>query len=191
MRKLIVVAHPNPDGFAHRIAKRFARVSEDIWHKVRVINLYDKKYKQEYLVLDDRNKPVDDPKLSYMQEQIGWAEEIVFTYPVWWYDAPAILKNWFDVNFASGFAYKYKKNSLFPEQFLQWKKARFFVTTGSPTWLWYTPVWWGVWINMVIGRLAFVGMWTKSFTIFGNMVKYSGKKDRDRFLAKVERVARR
>jgi len=44
---------------------------------------------------------------------------------------------------------------------------------------------------MIVGRLGFVGIWTKSFTVFGNMIKYRDKKHRDRFLAKVERVARR
>lgn len=191
MRKLIVVAHPNPHGFAHRIAKKFARVSEEQWHDVRTIDLYDDKHKQSYLHLNDHNKPIDDPKLSYMQEQITRAQEFIFSYPVWWYDAPAILKNWFDVNFASGFAYKYKSGSLLPHQLLKGKTARFFVTTGAPTWLRYTPVWWGVWINMIVGRLLFVGIWTKSFTIFGNMIKYRDKKHRDIFLAKVEKIARR
>lgn len=191
MRKLIITAHPNPHGFTHKIAQRFERVSLDTGHGVRVIDLYDSKIRQDFLVLDAKNKPKQDPHITFMQEQITWAEEIIFCYPVWWYDAPAILKNWFDVNLASGFAYKYKDGSLLPHQLLRGKKARFFVTTGSPTWLWYTPVGWGVWINMVIWRLAFVGIWTKSFTIFGNMIKYRDKKHRDRFLEKVERVARR
>lgn len=191
MRKLLITAHPNPNGFTHKIAKTFSTVSESCGHEIRVINLYDSDLRQDFLVLDAKNKPIDDPYISYMQEQITWAEEIIFVYPVWWYDAPAILKNWFDVNLTSGFAYKYKDNWLLPHQFLKGKKARFFVTTGSPTWLWYTPVGWGVWINMVVWRLAFVGIWTKSFTIFGNMIKYRDEKHRERFLAKVERVAKR
>jgi len=191
MRKLLITAHPNPNGFTHKIANTFFAVSEDCGHEVRIINLYDSDLRQDFLILDAKNKPTNDPHISYMQEQITWAEELIFIYPVWWYDAPAILKNWFDVNLASGFAYKYKDNWLLPQQFLKGKKARFFVTTGSPAWLWYTPVGWGVWINMVVWRLAFVGIWTKSFTIFGNMVKYRDKKHREKFLAKVERVAKR
>jgi len=56
---------------------------------------------QSYLRLDDHNKPIVDPKISWMQEQITWADELVFVYPIWWYDAPAILKNWFDVNMSA------------------------------------------------------------------------------------------
>ena len=39
--------------------------------------------------------------------KIKEADEIVFCFPVWWGDAPAILKNWLDYNFTSGFAFKY------------------------------------------------------------------------------------
>lgn len=75
-----------------------------------------------------------------MQEQISRADQLVFIYPIWWYDAPAILKNWFDVNMSSGFAYRYRKNSMIPHQYLRGKTARFFVTAGAPSWLWYTPI---------------------------------------------------
>jgi putative NADPH-quinone reductase len=117
-------------------------VSEECGHEVRMIDLYDPSLRQDFLLLDDHNKPLVQDHVLQMQELITWADELVFVYPVWWYDAPAIVKNWFDLNFAAGFAYKYKKESLLPHQFLRGKSARFFVTTGSPTWLRYTPVGW-------------------------------------------------
>jgi len=150
MHKLIITAHPNSDGFTHRIAKRFSTVSKKHGHKVRLLNLYDDTLRQKFLVLDDKNKPVEDKHIVFMQKQITWADQLVFIYPIWWYDAPAILKNWFDVNMSSGFAYKYKKNSLIPHQYLRGKTARFFVTTGAPSWLWYTPIGRGIFINMII-----------------------------------------
>lgn len=191
MKKLIVVAHPNSHGFAHRIAETFVRVSESCGHSVRMINLYDSQYLQWYLQLDDHNKQIADDKVTWMQEQISRADQLVFVYPIWWYDAPAILKNWFDVNMSSGFAYRYRKNSLIPYQYLRGKTARFFVTAGAPLWLWYTPIGRWIFINMIIGRLGFVGIWTKSFTMFGNMGKYRDSKHRETFLKKVEKIARR
>ncbi len=191
MHKLIIIAHPNPDGFTHHIAKKFVTISEDCGHTVRMIDLYDQKHLQWYLQLDEHNKQLPDDKVAWMQEQISRADQLVFVYPIWWYDAPAILKNWFDVNMSSGFAYRYRKNSMIPHQYLRGKTARFFVTAGAPSWLWYTPIGRWILINMVIGRLGFVGVWTKSFTMFGNMAKYRDKKHRDRFLAKVEKIARR
>jgi putative NADPH-quinone reductase len=109
MKKLIIVAHPNPNGFAHHIAKTFAESSIKKGHEVETINLYDAEWKQDYLMLDHTNKPSEDPKKEKIQSRITRADELVFTFPLRRFDCPAILKNFLDVNFSSGFAYKYKK----------------------------------------------------------------------------------
>jgi NAD(P)H dehydrogenase (quinone) len=41
------------------------------------------------------------------QEKIQKAEALVFIYPNWWSDCPAILKGWFDKVWSYGFAYQY------------------------------------------------------------------------------------
>jgi len=66
-----------------------------------LIDLYDEKNKQDFLYLDEKNKAILDDRVTEMQKHISWAEELVFVYPVRRYDAPAILKNWFDVNFSA------------------------------------------------------------------------------------------
>jgi len=101
MHKLIITAHPNPDGFTHHIAKRFSAVSKKNGHKVRILDLYDDSLRQEFLTLNKKNHPIESKHLIFMQKQITWADQLVFVYPIWWYDAPAILKNWFDVNMSS------------------------------------------------------------------------------------------
>lgn len=108
MNKLLLTAHPNPDGFTHKIAATYQQHSEEKNHNVKIIDLYDPQRKQDFLILDKTNRPVDDPLRSTMQDLITRADEIVFIFPVWWFDAPAILKNWFDINMTQGFAFKYK-----------------------------------------------------------------------------------
>lgn len=44
-----------------------------------------------------------------LQAKIQAADEMVFIFPIWWVNMPAILKNFFDTVFTSGFAYRYKK----------------------------------------------------------------------------------
>lgn len=66
-----------------------------------MINLYDPSMMQDFLKLDEKNRSILDERSNYMQEQISWADQMVFVYPVRRYDAPAILKNWFDVNMSS------------------------------------------------------------------------------------------
>lgn len=119
MRKLIITAHPNSQGFTHEIAERFSVVSKERQHSVHLIDLYDPSIRQDFLQLDAINRPTDDPHIASMQKEVSWAEELIFVYPVWWYDAPAILKNWFDVNLANGFAYSYQKSGLLPKQHLR------------------------------------------------------------------------
>ncbi len=118
MRKLVITAHPNPQGFTHKMAQRFIETSERHGHECFLMNLYDEKRRQEYLMLDHMNKPIPDHTREEIQQKITRADELVFIFPLWNFDAPAILKNWIDVNFSSGFAYRYKPGSLLPHRFL-------------------------------------------------------------------------
>lgn len=128
MKKLIIVAHPNPQGSAHKIAQTFIETSKEWGHDIFLMNLYDAERKQEYLMLGENGKPLPDAKKEAIQEKISRADELVFIFPLWNFDAPAILKNRIDVNFSSGFAFRYKKGSLLPHRFLKGKTARIIFT---------------------------------------------------------------
>ncbi|WP_367125116.1 NAD(P)H-dependent oxidoreductase [Streptomyces phytohabitans] len=39
------------------------------------------------------------------QEKVGWADALVFQFPLWWFGPPAILKGWFDRVLVQGFAF--------------------------------------------------------------------------------------
>lgn len=119
MKKLIITAHPNPEGFTHKIARRFIAAAQKAGHECFLMNLYDAERTQDYLMLDHMNKAIPDNKRELIQQKITRADEIVFIFPLWNFDAPAILKNWVDVNFSSGFAYRYKPGSLLPHRFLK------------------------------------------------------------------------
>lgn len=92
------------------------------------MNLYSEERKQDYLQLDHMNKAIPDNKREEIQKKILWADELVFVFPLWNFDAPAIMKNWVDVNFSSGFAYRFKPGSLLPHRFLKGKTARIIFT---------------------------------------------------------------
>ncbi len=89
-------------------------------------------------MMSETNRYLDDPLREKHQEQITRADEICFFFPLWWFDCPAILKNWFDVNYTSGFAYKYRSGKAIPEKLLKGKSVRIFVTAGGPSWLYKT-----------------------------------------------------
>lgn len=132
MNKLIITAHPNPHGFTHKIAERFVKVSEEKGHECYVMNLYCDEWKQDYLMLGEDNKPLADPKKAAVQEKIKWADELVFIFPLRRFDAPAVLKNWLDVNMTTKFAYIYRPGNLLPQRLLLGKTARVIFTAGAP-----------------------------------------------------------
>lgn len=187
MNKLIIKAHPNPDWFSHQIAEKYKKASED-HHELKVIDLYNAQFKQEFLTLDEKNQPTHDELRKMMQELVLRADELVFVYPVWRGDAPAILKNWFDTNITSWFAYKYNWSTI-PDKLLSGKKATIFCTTWWPQWVNYT-LWLCHWATWKWNRLWYCGIWLKKFTVFSDMSKYRFPEDRLNMLAKVEEIAK-
>ncbi|MEM4246922.1 MAG: NAD(P)H-dependent oxidoreductase [Candidatus Woesearchaeota archaeon] len=59
------------------------------------------------------------------QDKIRASDSLVFIYPVWWADCPAILKGFFDRVFTQGFAFDNE-----PKGILTGKKAAVMISTG-------------------------------------------------------------
>ena len=190
MKKLIITAHPNPKGFTHSIAERFIAVSQQHDHECFLMNLYSDERKQDYLTLGEDNKPLPDAKRVAVQDKIAWADELVFIFPLWNFDAPAVMKNWVDTNFSSGFAYRYKPGSLLPHRFLTGKSARILLTAGSSSWVIRT-LGFGLFLIWAIARLFYVGINLKSYTVFGKVPVRKSHEEREEMLANVARIAKK
>ncbi|WP_226646246.1 NAD(P)H-dependent oxidoreductase [Mesobacillus subterraneus] len=133
MNVLIVFAHPDGQSLNGALKDRTVGILEQNGHKVEVSDLYKKKFKavadqDDFLVLKNPNR------FNYISEQyhalknntfaadiveeqrlVSWADIIIFQYPMWWTDAPAILKGWFDRVFSYSFAYgpgRYEEGNL-------------------------------------------------------------------------------
>lgn len=133
MNVLIVFAHPDGQSLNGALKDVTVEVLEKNGHKVIVSDLYAKKFKavadqDDFLVLKNPTR------FNYISEQyhalknntfaadiveeqklVTWADLIIFQYPMWWTDAPAILKGWFDRVFSYSFAYgpgRYEEGNL-------------------------------------------------------------------------------
>lgn len=170
MNTLIITAHPAAKGFTHVIANTYKENSELEGRQVELLDLYTTDLKQDFLRFENMKEIHKDVITQKMQEKIDWAEEIVFVFPVWWADTPAILKNWMDCNLTAGFAFKYENGE--PVGLLKGKTARIFATSGAPSFV-YTlfPLSYKLLWGML--RLGFCGMKTTSIKVFGNMEKTS------------------
>lgn len=132
MHSLIITAHPSSKGFVHQIASTYQKTKKKSNNTAEIINLYDKKYKQDFLsyeTFDDLTSKKDKVRNS-IQNKITKADELIFTFPLWWGHEPAILKNFIDCNFMADFAFRYEKNG--PAGLLKGKTAKIYVTCDAP-----------------------------------------------------------
>lgn len=90
MKTLVILAHPNlEDSIANK------RIAEQLPKKL------------EEIEVRDIMKLYSDFKINIEAEQaaILKADTVIFQYPFWWYNMPAILKQWFDDVFCFNFAF--------------------------------------------------------------------------------------
>jgi NAD(P)H dehydrogenase (quinone) len=120
---LIVHAHPEPKSLTSALKDFAAETLREQGHRVQVSDLYAANWKA---VADrhDFQEQARPDRLSYVtesrhafashtqtveieteQRKLLWADAVLFSFPMWWFGMPAILKGWVDRVFAYGFAY--------------------------------------------------------------------------------------
>lgn len=132
---LIIYAHPNPKSFNHAILETAQNALQAAGDEVRVRDLYALNF-QPVLGAADFEAMHNGTLLPDVQEEqqhIIWADKIIFIYPMWWGDRPAILKGYVDRVFTNGFAFKYEPQ---PEGLLAPRRALIVQTVGGPA-EWY------------------------------------------------------
>ena len=108
---LVVLAHPNIEGSLGNkgILENFKKLYPD----AEIDELY--KLYPDFKI--DVNKE---------QEKLTKADFIILQFPIFWYNAPALLRQWFESVLTHGFAYGSKGKAL------EGKKLLLSITTGSP-----------------------------------------------------------
>jgi putative NADPH-quinone reductase len=181
---LIVTAHPSSQGFVHKMAETYSSASKAKGNSVEILDLYDAKNAQPFLKFETE-KEWPREKVSEMQQKIATADEIILSFPVWWGDAPAILKNWLDYNFTGGFAYKYTAKGV--DKLLAGKTARIFATADAPG-IAYSFFLAPMRLSWTKLRLAFCGVKVTTFNVYGTMRKRN-EQSRKKILEEVARLA--
>lgn len=189
MNSLLIIAHPNKESFSHKLAQEYNNTKKKNWHDIRMIDLYDDERQQNYLQLDQTNRYLDDPLREKHQKHITRADEIVYLFPIWWFNCPAILQNRFDVNFTPWFAYKYRSGKITPEKLLNNKSVRVIATAGGPTLLYKTLWWLIITLPRYLGKIDYVGMKLSSWTWFANMNAYKTTESRSWMREKIRKLA--
>lgn len=151
MKKLILVSHPSITSTSHKIAEIYKNKSQKNWDTVRLHDLYKTDKQLSFLDFDKSQSNV-----KYREDQVLRADELVFIFPMRHIDRPAILKNWLDNVFHSGFAYNYENWA--PHWLLWPRTAKIFVTCGAPSFIFK---WFPLWLRMSWGKLRLGFAWIK------------------------------
>lgn len=182
MRKLIITANPSSKGFTHTIANELSRLSKERGDTVEILDLYKTELQQGFLTYENMKDIPQDSTTRSLQEKISGADELVFVFPIWWGDMPAIMKNFWDCNFTAGFAFRYENGKSVG--LLTGKSARIIATSGAPSFF-YTVI---LHIQLLwnLNRIKFCGIKQKSCTVFGDMS--SPKTDRSRLVESISKL---
>jgi putative NADPH-quinone reductase len=139
-RITIIQGHPDPSGqrFGHALAKAYVQGATEAGHEVRLIEVA----KLDFPLLrtqEDWKSGTLPASLPEAQDAIGWAEHLVFFFPLWLGTMPALLKAFLEQVARPGFAIGGGERGNMPMKLLSGKSARIVVTMGMPAFLyrWY------------------------------------------------------
>jgi NAD(P)H dehydrogenase (quinone) len=196
MQVLIILAHPKPGSFAHKIAEAYREGAAFAGRSVEILDLYATPLQLGFVQPETQEEyEKNHPIRVTLQEKIAHAQEIVIIHPLWWGGPPAILKNFIDQTFTPGFAYHPaperpllpKRLNVVPKRLLKGRRVRLFITCDGQLWtnmvrlMPYVSTWY-------FYVFKFTGMRLASFHLFDYM-KHRSQTSRNKWLAKINMLA--
>jgi NAD(P)H dehydrogenase (quinone) len=148
MKVLIVHAHPEPRSFVGALRDVAVEELTRLGHEVRVSDLHALGFRadsgrHDFLEAADPSylKPQREqmhasergtfaPDVQAEIEKLLWADTVLWTFPLWWFSLPAILKGWVDRVFVMGAIYG--GGRVYAKGALGGRRAMLAFTTGGP-----------------------------------------------------------
>jgi NAD(P)H dehydrogenase (quinone) len=147
MHVLLVYAHPEPTSFTGALKDAAAQALRGAGHSVEVSDLYAENFnpvagRHDFLQEADPQRfhyqteqdhahrtGTFAPEIAREQARFAKADLVVWLYPIWWGNVPAILKGWFDRVLAYGYAYS--DGRRYDSGFFKGKRGLLCLTTGG------------------------------------------------------------
>lgn len=141
MRRILVLqGHPDScrGHFCHALADRYVEGASSAGHSVRTVEIAG----LDFPVLRSKHdwEAGSLPSgLTEARDAIGWAEHLVFFFPLWLGDMPALLKAFLEQVARPGFAFALPSEGGMGQKLLGGRSARVVVTMGMPAlvYRWY------------------------------------------------------
>ena len=132
----IIYAHPYEQSFNHAILQRVRELLENKGEAYKLIDLYadgfNPAYTKEELALFNQGKALD-PLVLHYQEILKKTDRLIFIFPIWWADMPAIVKGFEDKVFLKTLAYNPTPTGI-KGCLTQIREAVVITTSTAPTW---------------------------------------------------------
>lgn len=139
-RILLIQGHPDASRphLCDALEEAYARGAQAAGHDVRYLRVAD----LDFPLLrsqEEWEKGTLPPGLAEAQAEIKWAEHMVFFFPLWLGDMPALLKGFLEQVARPGFAFSREGNNPLANKGLTGRSARVVVTMGMPAavYRWY------------------------------------------------------
>jgi putative NADPH-quinone reductase len=101
MKIFLIECNPKEHSSKESYVQAYVEEAKAKGHEVKMINLYDLNI--EYLNFSGEKPDITLTfELQQAQDNILWADQIVFVYSIWWLGIPAILKAFIDKTFREG-----------------------------------------------------------------------------------------
>lgn len=189
LKVLILLGHPRgPFSLCGALAEHYRDGARGAGCDVRNVDLASLDFDQNVTFASPRSQALE-PSLQAIQNDIEWAEHLVFVYPTWWGTYPALLKGFLDRILLPGWAFREITGGTGFEGLLTGRTAELLTTMDTPA-----PV--QALINKAPGRnamsratLGFCGIEVTRHTRFG-AVNHSTPEAREGWLADAEALGR-
>ena len=133
-KKIVIInGHPNKNAFNFGIAEAFKKGAMNAGAEVKQIIIADLVFNPN-LQFGYQKRTALEPDLTDAWEKIKWADHLVWVHPVWWGGLPAITKGFIDRVFLPGFAFQFRKDSVWWDKLLKGKTAHIITTLDQPGW---------------------------------------------------------
>lgn len=134
MNVLIINGHPRKDSFSQALVNAYAEGAVAAGVNITKLIVADLSFNPNVTHFSPRQQLFeDDIKLS--QQNILWANHLVFIYPTWWGTMPALLKGFIDRVFTAGFAFEDIEGGTGYAPLLRGKSAQIITTMDTPKWV--------------------------------------------------------
>lgn len=183
---LLINGHPDTESFNFGLSEAYKKGAVKSGTELREINIRELDFNPN-LQFGYRKRTELEPDLLEAQENLKWADHIVWVYPVWWGSVPAIMKGFLDRVLLPGFAFNIREGSIWWDKYLKGKTSRLICTMDQPAW--YYSLYNGAPSHKMMKKLTmqFVGVKSVKITAIGP-IRLSSDKFREKWLKKVGRL---